>query len=178
MTWAVIATGPSLRLEDVDYLRGKVDGVIAVSNAGLDICPWANALVSHDSGWWISHPEAREFKGKKFSALAYSGTIGFSPKKYGFTAINSGLLAMYVARDYYNAKKIILLGFDMNRDKGQHYFGKHERQYNGKCLLNTDERRFNIHIKQFDKFSGCEVINCTPQSSLKKFPIQDLRVSI
>lgn len=72
---------------------------------------------------------------------------------------------MYVARDY-GAKKIILLGFDMH---GTHYFGRHPEG-----LKNTTEIRFKQHMFQFRLFSGAEVINCTPDSALKRFPLAAL----
>lgn len=171
--WAIVASGQSLRDAEIETLRlarasGIIAGIIAVSNVGIDKIPDADALVSHDSGWWISHPEALQFQGRKFSARAYSRTTGFDSNKRGHKkGLNSGLMAMYIARDIYKADKLLLLGFDMH---GTHYFGKHTRVYNGKPLVNTDERKFKMHIEQFNQFKGCEVYNCNADSSLLIFP--------
>jgi hypothetical protein len=79
---------------------------------------------------------------------------------------NSGLQGMRVAQDILGASKIVLLGFDMH---GTHYFGPHPRP-----LANTAPARFKAHIAQFRTWTGCEVVNCTPGSELKQFPMADL----
>lgn len=170
--WVILASGQSLSREQVAYClkaraEKKIKGIIAVSNVGIDLCPEADALVSHDSNWWRAYPEALQFKGKRFSARGYRDTCQYHPYNAGFlTGMNSGLMAMYVARDRFDAKKLLLLGFDMH---GTHYFGKHPES-----LFNTNEQKFKKHIKQFEQFSGCEVINCTAGSSLKIFPSAEI----
>lgn len=178
MRVAVLASGASLTDDDVEYVRkarddGRLDYVLAVSDVGLLKAPWADALCSHDSGWWMAKKAVREFKGRKFSARGYSITEQYDPRKAGFIhgGMNSGLFTMLIARDVYKATVIYLLGFDMHRRNGQHFFGNHTELYNGRSLINTDEKRFKIHIAQFDKFKGADVYNCTPDSDLKRFPM-------
>lgn len=171
--WAVVASGQSLKDQEIQTLRlaraaGAISGIIAVSNVGIDKLPDADALVSHDSGWWISHPEALKFAGKKYSARAYRSTIGFDSTKHGHArGVNSGLMGMYIAHRIYKADRVLLLGFDMH---GTHYFGKHTRVYNGKTLVNTDAKKFAMHKEQFKQFKGCEVFNCNLDSELLIFP--------
>jgi hypothetical protein len=170
--WVILASGQSLTKEQVEFVRkakqeGRVNGFIAVSNVGLDLAPDADALVSHDSSWWVVYPQSLEFKGWKFSARGYRGTEKYTHAEAGHKdGMNSGLMAMCVARDRFKAKKLILLGFDMH---GTHYFGKHPSN-----LTTTNHLKFKWHIKQFEKFKGCEVINCTPNSELKIFPKAEL----
>lgn len=176
-TSVVIASGASLTDEQVAwvYNSDKVDNVIAVSNVGLTKAPWADALVSYDTAWWQTHLEHVYFKGRKFSSKPYERVEHFDMKKRGVGGfINSGLFGMYVARDIYKAEKIVLLGFDMHRRNGQHFFGEHTRIYNGRPLHNTDEKLFKIHIKQFERFYGSDVVNCTPDSDLNFFPKAEL----
>lgn len=179
--WAILASGQSLTDDDVAYIKmarddGRLDGVIAVSDVGLLKAPWADALVSFDSNWWMAHPEALEFRGKKFSARGYRGTLKVDIKKNGlFSGINSGLYAMFIARDVFNAKDLVLLGFDMH---GTHFFGPHTAKVNGKVLTNTGRNRFNIHKSQFSKFKGCGAINCSPGTALDTFPKAKLRDTI
>lgn len=164
--WAVIATGQSLKREDVDYLEGKCHAA-AISNA-YEFAPWANLLISHDAAWWKAHPDALNFKGHRYCRFDNAGT-----KKYSAVDMpqgcNSGLMGMFAARDS-GATKILLLGFDMH---GTHYFGPHT----GK-LSNTTDVRFGAHMRQFARFSGCEVINCTPDSALTLYPAMPLREAI
>lgn len=170
MTYAVLASGQSLTNEDVDYIKqaradGRLKGVIAVSNVGLDLAPWADALVSHDSGWWAHNLHSNMFEGRKFCRNHWARCETYIPDPKN--GCNSGYMAMQVARDIFKADLLILLGFDMH---GTHYFGPHP-----KGLKNTTPERFSAHLKQFNGWSGPEVINCTPNSALTKFPYQPLQ---
>lgn len=165
----VLASGQSLTAEQVDLVRGArdrglIDSVITVSNVGLDLAPWADALVSHDEKWWAHHTHSNMFEGRKFCRTHWPNVEVFIPNPSN--GCNSGYMAMQVARDIYKAEKIVLLGFDMH---GTHYFGEHKTG-----LTNTGEAGFNRHIKQFEGWHGCEVVNCTPNSALKKFPFMEL----
>lgn len=167
-TWVVIASGQSLTEEDVEYVheahkRGLCQ-VAAVSNVGIDLAPWADILVSHDSAWWKANPQARLFQGKKFSRQGVPGLEVFIPKVT--QGCNSGLMAMDICYRKYHADRIILLGMDM---KGTHYFGPHPD-----CLKNTTDKRFIYHLAQFDSWDGCEVLNATRDTALEKFPLVKL----
>lgn len=152
--------------ELADFVRGKCK-VVAVSDA-YKLAPWADALVSNDSNWWSHHPEARNFAGRKFSA-ANVGGVERLPHTGAFQGgTNSGLQGMRVAH-MLGATKILLLGFDLNASKGAHFFGSHPP-----TMRNTTLQRFAVHIRQFDKWKGCEVSNCTPGSSLVRFPFSDI----
>lgn len=181
-TWVILASGPSLNDDDLEYVRqahegGHIEGVIAVSDVGLLKAPWATALASHDGKWWMAHPEHADFKGAKFCA----NEIGRGVKKYnhradsGLSGSNSGLYAMFLALKIYKATKIILLGFDLHAKNGAHFFGEHKAVWNKRQLKNSTDRDFIRHISQFDRFQGCEVVNCTKGSALKRFPFAELR---
>lgn len=170
MTIAILASGQSLNADDVSYIKdakdsGKLNGVLAVSNVGLDLAPWADALVSHDSSWWFHNPRTYEFKGRKFCRNHWARCEVYIPDPKN--GCNSGYMAMQIARDIYKADRIILLGFDMH---GTHYFGPHPTG-----LKNTTPERFQKHLNQFNGWVGPAVINCTPNSALTKFPYQPLR---
>lgn len=167
--WAVIASGQSLTLcQVVKCLKardaGILKGIIAVSNVGIDLCPNADALVSHDGNWWARNPQASKFRGRKFCRNKRAGVEVFIPSDS--KGCNSGLMAMEVAHQIFKAESLLLLGFDMH---GTHYFGPHPEG-----LKNTGEAGFNRHISQFKNWRGCPVINCTPNSALKQFPFQKL----
>lgn len=170
MTIAILASGQSLNADDVSYVKqarddGRLKGVIAVSNVGLDLAPWADALVSHDTRWWAHNLHSNMFEGRKFCRNHWARCETYIPDPKN--GCNSGYMAMQVARDIFAAERIVLLGFDMH---GTHYFGPH-----GKGLRNTTDERFLVHIKQFNGWTGPEVINCTPSSALTLFPSANLR---
>jgi hypothetical protein len=163
--WAVLATGPSMSQAVADSVRGRCDGVIAVSNAYI-LAPWADALVSNDSVWWKSNPSALKFVGRKFCGAKLDGTeqiLLTGPFPLGS---NSGLQGIRVAGGVFHATKILLLGFDMH---GTHFFGRH-----GTPLRNTTQVRMKVHKEQFARWKGCPVVNCTPGSELKCFPMGEL----
>lgn len=168
MTWAILASGQSLTQEHVDYvhaakLDGRLSGVGAVSNVALDYAPWADFIASHDSKWWRQYPQALDLDMRKFCRMNVARTERFVTNT---TACNSGLFAMEIAWKVFKAERLILLGFDMH---GTHYFGPHTGNLN-----NTTNKRFAMHIKQFEGWKGPEVINCNPNSALRKFPFMDL----
>jgi hypothetical protein len=87
-------------------------------------------------------------------------------KVAGFqTCSNSGLLGMVVAAKL-GATEIILLGFNM---AGGHYFGRHPEP-----LPNTQPSRYEFFKTQFSAWAGPPVVNCTPGSALKCFPMGDI----
>lgn len=178
--FVVLATGESMSQELADYVRARRDAgackAIAVCNA-YELAPWADALVCNDRKWWDYHKAARKFAGRKFSYQHVSGVqrIPFESRYIG--GHNSGLQACRVAK-YLGASRILLLGVDMH---GTHYFGKHpEQDEKGRKLLrNTSPKKFEAHIKQFDKWRGPpEIVNCTPGSALKRFPFSDIRTEL
>lgn len=165
--WAVLGTGESMNRETADMAREHCN-VVAVSDA-YRLAPWADVLVSNDSAWWRTHPEAMNFAGIKYSGAKVDGTLRI-PAEGGFeTSCNSGLLGMRVA-ERLGATKILLLGFDL---RGTHFFGAHPAP-----LQNTSPKRFQQMIGQFKKWRGCEVVNCTPNSALKLFPYVPLKEAL
>lgn len=169
--WAVLASGPSIKQADVDRVqRAREDkliaGVAAVSNVGIDLAPWADCLISHDSCWWRAHPKSHKFAGEMVCSN-WQPPGGIQYRGHDINGCNSGRMAMQYVWKKKEADKIILLGFDMH---GTHYFGKHTDSR----LRNTSPQRFSIHIMQFNDWRGPPVINCTPGSALKKFPFKPL----
>jgi hypothetical protein len=163
-TFAVLATGPSMSQELADYVRGKCK-VVVVSDA-IRLAPWADALVSNDRNWWETHKAAAKFAGPKFASVSLPGGVQALPRDGLFgNGLNSGLQGMRVAK-LLGATKILLCGFDMG---GSHFFGPHPHP-----LKNTTAKRFVKHIEQFNKWRGCPVINCTPRSALKQFPMSTI----
>lgn len=145
--------------------------VIAISNVGIDLAPWAHALVAQDRAWWRAHPEALNFAGRRFSSNKIEGVEQIT--SHVTSQSNSGVLALEVAR-VIRDKRIMdfeLHGFDMH---GSHYFGP----YQNKELRNTSTPRFGTFKQQFLlmreilKKEGIKVVNRTPGSALKCFPFK------
>jgi len=142
--WVILATGPSMSQALADSVRHLPR--VAISNA-YNLAPDADALASTDGSWWRHYTSAQQFSGRKFSVGTVPGVhrLGAFPM-----STNSGLLGMHVAK-LLGAEQILLLGFDMG---GSHYPG-----------------RFDFFKAQFAQWNGPPVVNCTPSSALKCFPI-------
>jgi hypothetical protein len=148
-----------MSLDLAESLRGRSVGV--VGNC-FELAPWADFLAANDKQWWWKHPQALEFRGRKFSANRIDGVEQAGKSR---TCWNSGVLALQVAVNL-GAEVIRLHGFDM---QGTHYFGPYT---NG--LANTRPHRREVHKKQYQVWArlnrNVKVINCTPGSALDCFP--------
>jgi hypothetical protein len=155
--------------EVANSVRG-FDLVVAVSNVGIDLAPWAHALVAQDRAWWRAYPEALQFAGRKFSTNKIEGVERIT--SHVTSQSNSGVLALEVARVIRDKqiKEFELHGFDMH---GSHYFGKHPEP-----LRNTSPERYRTFHGQFRAMrdilvkAGIKVVNKTPGSSLTCFPFE------
>lgn len=183
-TIACLATGPSLTPADVNAMRGRVDGVIAINNA-FTLAPWADVLYACDAKWWRWHKEAKDFLGMKYAVssserlvtwtgpsnvqvLRNAGRHGLSLDPSALkTGFNSGYQAINLAV-HLGAARILLLGYDM---KGSHFFGKHpdgSRPLFPQCL-----KAFDTLLEPLNKID-VTVINCTRTTALKAFPQRPL----
>lgn len=184
-TVACIATGASLTAADVDYVRGKVDGVIAVNDA-IDLAPWADILYACDGKWWGWRKGVPEFKGTKYAMkddakkYAKQGVqmirrghqSGLDLRPDGVAhGLNSGYQAIGVAV-HSGAKRIVLLGYDM---KGAHFFGHHPDRTKAPYLRCIPI--FATLVKPLAQL-GVEVINCTRKTELKCFPCVPLEEAL
>lgn len=165
MQWVLLAPGPSMSESLANRVRGQNVG--AVGNA-YQLAPWADFLAATDRAWWDRHPEAKAFKGKRYSP----NCLPCTERVHGatvFSGTNSGVLALECARRN-GATRILLLGFDMH---GSHFFGPYT---NG--LRNTTDARRRQHLVQYAQWrrvnKDIEVLNCTDGSALKCFPMARL----
>lgn len=195
-TCAVLGSGPSLTAAVADQLRGRCR-VIAVNNVGISfknakgvphdaVAPWADVLYAADRMWWHNNkPAAEAFTGTKVTVMPISyddyapadgvhvvgngGALGFDERQdYIRTGWNSGFQAVHLAA-HFGAKRILLFGFDMHADNGQHYFGDHQWRPGYKSRYELFLRAFK-DISSPLKARGVTVLNCTPGSALKCFP--------
>lgn len=167
MIFAVLATGPSMSLGIARSVMGRCS-VIAVSDA-FKLAPWADALVSTDFSWWRHHPETQDFKGRKFSGMVDYQKVEGVERLPAENATNSGLLGVKVAV-LLGATKVLLCGFDLH-SPGEHFFGRHAGS-----LRSTMPHRMEIFKRQFAAYQprGVEILNCTPGSALKCYPMETL----
>jgi hypothetical protein len=142
------------------------------------LAPWADVLVAQDSQWWRKRPDACTFAGRKFSANPNVPCVEQIKENSTLIgrATNSGVMGLHVAIKL-GAKRIIMLGFDM---QGSHFFGPYTDG-----LKNTTAARFRVFASFFERMNkdicvpqGIQVVNCTPGTALKCFPMMPLEEAL
>ena len=179
-TAAIFASGPSMTREQAESCRGL--RCIAVNNQSFDCAPWADILWSTDRKWWLQYlARVRELPSRKLSVqigLAGEGVEYLLPSKKPFddrpgyisTGGNSGYAALCLAAKL-GAARVLLYGFDMRK------VGERSRRHDYPPNLNSAPR-FHYWLPRFQELApeltkrGVEVINCTPGSALRCFPMQ------
>lgn len=183
----VAASGEGLTQAVADQCGGQ--RVVAVSDA-YRLMPFADALYACDAAWWDHHAGCRSFRGERWTShslspkndkttvadrlglrvIAGANGAGFSRDpavihyggNSGFQAVNLALL--------WGADPVILVGFDM---QGNHFFGNHKPPL-------RDHAQFGAWIRNFNKAAEMlwhprpTIINATPGSALKCFPMMPL----
>ena len=193
--WWVIATGPSLTVEDAQkawQTAKERDGRIIVINDNYrhPALTGADYLYACDEAWWKIHLDRiREvFKGELWTQFhndsakkfAVENGINVIPGKGGsglgngfvHHGSNSGhqaiCLAHHLSTKVFNeTPNIYLLGFDMGATGQTHWFGNHPKQ-----LCNGNHKNF---VPQFTKLaqdlkeSGIKCVNLTRETLLTQF---------
>lgn len=187
-TVVCLGTGESLTQRDVDRCRGL--RVIAINDA-FTLAPWADVLFAGDRKWWDWHPEAAHFAGLKVSLESFAlplaavpdvrylriaglgGRAGLSTDPTTLaTGYSSGYAAINLAYHLAGPTRVLLLGYDMH---GSHFFGAHP---------DKSHPQFVACLAAFErlvapaKTAGLEIVNCTPQSALRCFPLRSLDASL
>lgn len=182
----MIASGPSLRKDDVELLKGRVR-VLAIKK-NVELAPWADAVYGCDYPWWRSVRGLPDFEGLR---LAYApracDEYGCAPVLipnhassdsllFGETGAvggggNSGFQALNLAAQF-GARRVLLLGFDCHDQGKVHWYGRN----NWHGGANPSESNFKRWRRAFGnaaeqlKVRGVEVLNASPVTSLTCFP--------
>jgi hypothetical protein len=179
-TVAILASGPSLTVEDVNYVRGKAR--VIVINTTYKLAPWADCLYACDGRWWRWHKGAKEFPGLKFALqreakhwnpdVTVLRNTGYSGLETDPTGLRNGRNGGYQALNlsyHLGVSKIVLLGYDMQLGPG----GKRYWHKDHPSALESPYRAFR---KQFETIkqplldAGITVLNCTRRTALETFP--------
>jgi len=186
-TIVCLGGGPSLTVEDVESVRGRMPA-IAISDS-YKLAPWADVLYSCDAKWWNWHQGVPRFAGPKYSldeksarwpgvqVLKDTGVAGLELDPSGLrTGRNSGYQAINLAV-HLGARRVLLLGYDMSvsKDGRSHWFGDHP------------DKQVSPYVRMLSAFdaivqplaaAGVTVINCSRRTALKVFPCAPLEQEI
>jgi hypothetical protein len=181
----VVASGPSLTADDVDYCRNRA--AVIVVNDNYKLAPWADVLYAADPEWWDLHQGAASFNGLRVTQdagaarrwrLHYIESVdrqGFSLEpgrihrgdNSGFQAVNLAVLA--------NCSPIVLLGFDMKMGAKRHWFGDHPGALNKASPYQLFASAFN---EASQRQPDLEILNATRETALECYPRVELRAVI
>lgn len=168
----VIASGPSARDADLDLVRGKAKTIVV--NNSWRLAPWADVLFACDRKWWEEHRCVPEFKGVKLAGT----TAVEGVKRVRISGRNSGLQAINVAVQF-GARRIILVGFDMNPDLPVHWHPPHPDR-----LGNPNAERMQIWRREMERCApefmqrGVDVVNSCETSMLAGYRFVPLGIAV
>lgn len=172
-----MASGPSMSRDVAAKVHESGHPAIVV-NTTFRLAPWAWMLHAADWRWWMSHPDAIRFAGMKVTIeanapevkrLRNTGIDGFDPDPTCIrTGNNSGYQAVHSAI-HTGAARILLTGFDMS---GGHWHGDNVGGTRRDWIA-----RFPV-LGSAARERGIEIINCTPRSALKAFPMMPLEEAL
>lgn len=188
-TVVIMASGPSLCAEDVEYCRGKAR--VMVINDAWRLAPWGDAMWATDGRYYNHYHGVPSFTGLKFGltvdptkwpdvhVLKNCGPDGLEHDPCGVrTGHNSGFACVNVAV-HLGAARILLLGYDMGHAAGApaHFFGDHPRGLRNNSPYHTFLKSFATIVQPL-KALGIEVINCTRGGALECFQRLPLREAL
>lgn len=177
-TVVCIASGPSVTRADCERVKAWRESSdnhrVVVVNSMFMWCPWADALFAMDRVWWDSYLQQvrAEFKGRTY---AWGDNIYDVTNSRAWHYQNSGAGAVSMAFCF-GAKKIILLGYDLQLTGGKaHCHGDHPKG-TGKNASNYRDwpehfRRLHDHMRMNNP---PDIINATPGSRLGLWPKKTL----
>lgn len=185
----IVASGPSA--QDVKLAPHKEDDRIywVAINESWRLVPWGQALYGCDAQWWYKRRnEWKKFPGLKITQDKHVGEllIGEDIKRvYSVRGVehamldqpgyigwggNSGFQAINLAL-HWQPSAVILVGFDMNLDRGAHWHGQHVNGLHNprpghvgrwaRCV----DRAYGVLRRQ-----GIKGYNTCPTSSLEAWP--------
>lgn len=186
-TVIVAATGPSLTPEVAALCRLPWLPTIVVNDA-VRLLPWADVLYACDGPWWAAHKGVPEFAGEKWSthddgtndksAISPRYALRLVQGKGGDTfsrdpavlhyGSNSGFQAIGLAI-LFGARRIVLVGFDMQAVAGRrHFFGDHRPPLRNSLDYRAMVPKFHNAAKHLGP--DVEIVNANPASAITCWP--------
>lgn len=182
---AIIASGPTAKKAPIERLKGKAK--VIVINESYQLCPWADVLYGCDAAWWRMRCGVAGFNGMKISqdqdaCAMYKEIRKVNVDKHSNDLMigtignlgaggNSGFQSLNLAVQF-GVYKILLIGFDMRVDLGEHWHPRHQMPLSNPHP-NDNLPRWRKAIDgaaETLKILGIKVINCSSISMLQAYP--------
>jgi hypothetical protein len=180
-TAVCIASGPSLTVEDCEFVRGAGLPTI-VTNTTFRIAPWADVLFGFDYKWWRVHlAEVRAtFSGRLFCQsnrwpsryLEWPG-MARGYRSFGNSGANAVSLAVVLG-----ASRVVLLGYDCQLTGGRsHHHGDHPEPFANCDKLPQWPLQFE-RLGRWASARGIPVVNASRESALTCFDRVPLELAL
>lgn len=189
-TAVILASGPSAAETDLAPLASAK--VITV-NTSCTLWPAADVLYAADRAWWSAHPVAERFAGLKVTEdLAAARQFGAhdvfvamgrheiltEPRGVIGHGGNGGFQALNLAVQF-GARRVVLVGFDMSMDRGNHWHPDHPAPCNQLKPQTVANWRVRLDAVAPQLASlGVTVLNASPASALTAYPKVDLATAL
>lgn len=155
-------------------------------NQSWQLCPWADVLYGCDGAFWKCFHGVPDFAGLKLAhetevTAQYIDIHKIDVETHDYIIVerpaavgsggNSGFQALNLAVQF-GSRYIILVGYDMRRDFGIHWYGENR----GPGMRNPEQRHFLQWRRAFDnsatilKDLGVTVVNVSDVSTIQAFP--------
>ena len=183
-TCVIVASGPSAGNVALDRAIGLAR-FVAINNSWR-LAPWADFLFAADYRWWYAAQGCPQFRGAKVTTDRHAGeTREWNLHRLGMRLADdrllmddigvvgwggcSGFQAVNMVAQF-GCKRILLVGFDATVKNGLHWHGSYPGADNPtkdktlrwqRCLDNAASMLASLDV---------EVVNCSMQSALKKYP--------
>lgn len=179
-TIIVVASGPSLTLQQCAVVSASGLPVVAVNNAA-HLLPCATWFYSGDLGWWKHY-------GGALQAEQVARCVTSSPiisQRYGPRLVpvdcsggNSGVQALLFAAGLPGVSRLLMVGFDFQHTQGRaHFFGDHPPGMINAAGHKLWLLRLPAAIKEITA-TGVALLNCTaataiPDSLIPRMTLED-----
>jgi hypothetical protein len=188
-TFVILASGPSLTTDDIEYVKASDAKVITV-NTTFRAAPWADYHYSNDEDWYATYLEEMlaECEGRLICGYpeSFSSTVETIPYDRSLSDIcfdgrrlcwggNSGFAAINLAV-MMGADRIILLGYDHGWTQGvSHHHGDHPDHLQHRMPGFHRWTAFHEKAAVTLKKRGIQIYNCTPTTDLHAYAERSLR---
>lgn len=173
-TVVCLASGPSLTIEDCEYVKAAQVRVITVNDT-FKRASWADVFLAADHGWWQQHRH-EIVDGPEWWTCSYEAIREYPELALFRTNLNTrntGAKAIEMAIDF-GASKVILLGFDCTLSKGIHWHGPHQRTSNPDDNIVVEWHAHFKTIAEYAKSKAVPIINCSRDTAIECFERAEL----
>lgn len=181
---AILASGPSLCAEDVDYCRGKAR-LLAVKDA-IKLAPDADCLYGYDATFWMLHRGFPQFAKPKYTiepaAVRYGPQLLRNTGQTGLdldpSSLRHGNNSTYQAINlavHYGVRLIVVLGLDMDQPPhGPKYFYGDRGPSQPRSDFPKQRLLFATLLEPLAAL-GVRIVNCSRRTALECFDRLPLR---